>query len=146
MTHPETRSHDETMKIVAELALAIAENNRELIAELGEQLAGKRKPYVRPDFEQPTNPARFEVTRRVLLLRRFAEDELVAEYRYLPEDVTSALQELLDLGYIVIDPTAPTDGRVHYCLTDDRNKRLELSRSIEAVFYRELPESEYRHR
>ncbi len=142
MSEKETRTNQETFQLIHQLSQARADRDEKRATELDEQIFGKRKPYQKPDdFEQAINPVRFEITRKVLVLRQLSLERLFNETLFTVEEIEPILQELVDLGYLLLD----SDGKT-YRLTDDRKKQLELSESLSPVFNQELPAGEYRHR
>jgi DNA-binding transcriptional ArsR family regulator len=81
---------------------------------------------------------KFKVREDALLLREFTISQLVRTTGLNPESVRTEVQRLKQKGFIVSE-RRPGQREVVYRLSDDPEKRLELSRSVRA-FHPPLPE------
>ena len=81
---------------------------------------------------------KFKVRRNALLLRQFTISQLVRATGLNPESVRTEVQRLKQEGFVVSE-RRPGQREVLYRLSDDPEKRLELSRNVEA-FYPPPPE------
>lgn len=81
---------------------------------------------------------KFKVRRNALLLREFTIALLVRATGLNPESVRTEVQRLKQEGFLISEQRAGQREAL-YRLSDDPEKRLALSRSVEA-FYPELPE------
>lgn len=81
---------------------------------------------------------KFKVRRNALLLREFTIAELVRATGLNPESVRTEVQRLKQ-EELVVSEGQPGQREALYRLSDDPEKRLSLSRSVEA-FYPEPPE------
>ncbi len=81
---------------------------------------------------------KFKVRQNALLLREFTIAHLVRATGLNPESVRTEVQRLRKEGFIVSE-RRPGRREAFYRLSDDPEKRLALSRSVEA-FYPEPPE------
>ena len=82
--------------------------------------------------------ARFKVRRNALLLDRFTIARLVQATGLNPESVRTEVQRMKQEGFVVSDAGSGRRG-AQYRLSDDPEKRLALSRNLEA-FYLEHPQ------
>jgi hypothetical protein len=76
---------------------------------------------------------KFKVRRNALLLREFTIGQLVRATELNPESVRTEVQRLKQEGFVVSE-RRPARREALYCLSDDPEKRLALSRSVEAFY------------
>jgi len=81
---------------------------------------------------------KLKIRRNALLLRQFTISQLVRATGLNPESVRTEVQRLKQEGFVVSE-RRPGQREALYRLSDDPEKRLELSRSLEA-FYPPPPE------
>jgi len=81
---------------------------------------------------------KFKVRRNALLLREFTIDQLVRATGSNPESVRTEVQRLKQEDFLISEQR-PSQREALYRLSDDPEKRLAISRSVEA-FYPEPPE------
>lgn len=82
---------------------------------------------------------KLKVRRTALLLREFTVSQLVRATGLNPESVRTEVQRLKQEGFLISEHQ-PGQREAVYRLTDDPEKRLELSRSVE-TFYPAPPET-----
>lgn len=83
--------------------------------------------------QAPHGEVKFKVRRNVLLLREFTIEDLVQVTGSNPESIRTEVQRLRQEEF-VLSERRPGQRHVLYRLSDDPEKRLELSKSIEAFY------------